>query len=112
MKSAAIESSLPMERPEAPQTNEQARREAGLAQAVLEMLAEQTRPVTLEMIAAWWLARQKNQFDARSVARAVEQLVAKGVLEEIGDRRPRLYRLKSGTERPSQPENLRPPEQS
>jgi len=101
-----------MENPEAPQPNKQEQREAGLAQAVLEMLSEQTRPVTLEMIAAWWLARQKNQFDARSVTRAVEQLVARGVLEEIGDGRPRLYRLKSGAERPSRPENLRPPGQS
>src|SRR5262249_39592050 len=112
MKNAAIESSLPMEQPEAPQTNENEQREASLAQAVLEMLAEQTRPVTLEMIAAWWLARQKNQFDARSVARAIEQLVAQGVLEEIGDGRQRLYRLKSGAERLSRPGNLRPPEQS
>jgi Fe2+ or Zn2+ uptake regulation protein len=112
MVSVAIEVSLPMEHTEAPQPNEQAQREAGLAQAVLEMLAEQTRPVTLEMIAAWWLARQKYQFDAKSVAHAVEQLVAQGLLEEIGDGRPCLYRLKSGAGRPSRPENLRPPEQS
>jgi hypothetical protein len=99
-----------MERVKSSQPNAQMRHEAELAEAILEMLAGQSRPVTLERIAAWRLAQHQEQFDAESVARAVWRLTAQGVLEEVGDGRLRLYRLKRGVEARGAPRKFAPRE--
>ena len=50
---------------------------------------------TLEGIVAWWLPRQQIRFDVERVSRALELLMAHGVVEEFGVGTARWYRLKA-----------------
>ncbi len=49
---------------------------------------------TLEGVAGWWVERRGGSLDAALLARVLDDLTTRGVLEEVGIRRPRRYRLR------------------
>lgn len=51
---------------------------------------------TVEGIAAWWLPRYQVRVAVESVARALETLASRGLLEPVADGNRMLYRLRSG----------------
>ena len=73
-------------------------RDTELAKAILNYLAEQSRPVPLEEVAEWWIARRAVRVDSNVVARAVRQLTEQGLLEGVGEGPTRLYQLKKPSE--------------
>ncbi|HEX8150638.1 MAG TPA: winged helix DNA-binding protein [Pyrinomonadaceae bacterium] len=68
-------------------------RDKELAKEILNFLAERSRPVPLEEVAEWWIVRPLR-VDLNVVARAVQRLTEKGLLEAVGEGRSRLYQLK------------------
>lgn len=68
-------------------------RDKELAKEILDFLAERSRPVPLEEVAEWWVGRPLR-VDLNVVARVVQQLTERGLLEGIGEGRSRLYQLK------------------
>jgi len=69
-------------------------RDSELAKAILNYLAGQSRPVPLEEVAEWWIARRPVSVDINEVARAVRQLTERGLLEGVGEGHSRRYQLK------------------
>jgi Fe2+ or Zn2+ uptake regulation protein len=60
------------------------RGEEDIRRAILEYLAEHPQAMdTLEGIAAWWLMRQQVRTEVSTLRKAVERLVAEGLLEEV-----------------------------
>jgi hypothetical protein len=47
-------------------------------------------------VTEWWVMRQQVRVQVEAVGRALDRLVANGVLEEIGTGEQRLYRLRRG----------------
>jgi hypothetical protein len=80
---------------------DQARREwqfeGDLAEDILNYFAEHPQAMdTLRGIAEWWLMRQQVRVVVERVARVLEQLVKRGVLEQIGTGAGAQYRLNQG----------------
>jgi hypothetical protein len=77
-------------------------REEALAQLILGYLAECPQSMdTLEGIAEWWVMRQRIRLEVQAVSKALEQLVAQGVLEEFSNQGNQYYRLKEAVPLPS-----------
>ncbi len=65
------------------------------AQAILRYLAEQpTTMDTVDGITQWWEKGQRRHGSTSAIARALDGLLAKGLIEELDDEEPRRYRLK------------------
>jgi hypothetical protein len=65
--------------------------------AVKEYLAECPNATdTKTGVTEWWLMRHQVRVQTEAVGRALDHLVADGVLEELGSGEERLYRLKRG----------------
>ena len=63
--------------------------------AVVAYLAECPNATDTKLgVTEWWLMRQQVRAQLEAVGRALDRLVANGVLEQIGDGERRLYRLK------------------
>ncbi len=61
----------------------------------MDYLAENPEAMdTLEGIAQWWIARQKVRVDVSRLARALDDLTGKGILERIGSGEDARFRLK------------------
>jgi len=70
--------------------------DAELAAAILDYLNR--RPLamdTAEGIAEWWLMQQQIHIGFHAVLRAIQDLTAQGLLEEIGSGGKLYYRLKA-----------------
>jgi hypothetical protein len=68
-----------------------------IAEAIQAYLHE--RPLamdTLEGIAEWWLIHQQLHVSVAAVRRALQRLVERGVLEQIGSGKYTSYRIKRG----------------
>jgi Fe2+ or Zn2+ uptake regulation protein len=66
-----------------------------LAAAILGYLSEFPNAAeTPEGVTEWWLPRQEVRVQVEAVSRALEALVARGLLEEIEGPGQRRYRLK------------------
>jgi hypothetical protein len=63
--------------------------------AVTAYLAECPNAADTKLgVTEWWLMRQQVRVQIDAVGRALDALVARGVLEEIGTAEDRVYRLK------------------
>jgi hypothetical protein len=63
--------------------------------AVTSYLAECPNAMdTKRGVTEWWVMRQQVRIQVEAVARALDRLVASGLLEVIGSGEQRLYRLK------------------
>ena len=71
------------------------RRDAELAEAVMEYLAEFPKAMdTLKGIAEWWVIRRKVRADVEDLTRVLGHLIEQGLLEQIGTGEGAHYRLK------------------
>lgn len=67
-----------------------------MAEAVLEYLKENPAAMdTLEGIAEWWIGRAQVRADVARLARVLEELESRGVLEKIGRGAASRYRLRA-----------------
>jgi Fe2+ or Zn2+ uptake regulation protein len=65
-----------------------------VANAILRYLEEAPHAMdTVEGVTEWWLMRQRVRDDVESVERALDALVARGVLQVVGSGSERRYRL-------------------
>ncbi len=66
-----------------------------VAESILAYLAEHPQAMdTVEGIAQWWIMRQQVRVNVTTLARVLQGLADKGLLEQIGDGEQRRYRLK------------------
>lgn len=66
-----------------------------LARAILDYLDENpTAMDSLEGIAEWWINRARVRQDVLAVARVLEALTTRGIIEEVGTGAERRYRRK------------------
>jgi Fe2+ or Zn2+ uptake regulation protein len=69
-------------------------RKEELAEAIVEYLREHPRASdTLDGIAEWWIMRQHVRVELNTVKNVLRQLIAEGVLREIGEGDSRRYSL-------------------
>jgi hypothetical protein len=69
--------------------------ERELSELVLDYLNEHPNGMdTLQGIAEWWIPRQQLRVDVDRLARALQDLTNKGVLEQIGSESNAFYRLR------------------
>ena len=84
-----------MDVPSSPESREQ-QREEELAAAVLQYLTEHPQAMdTLEGIAEWWIARQQIRVEVNTLARVLQRLTERGLLEASGTGESTRYSLKS-----------------
>lgn len=70
--------------------------DSDLRRAILGYLAENPGAMdTLEGIAHWWVPRQRIAINVAACARALDQLVERGEVEELGPSERKRYRLRS-----------------
>ncbi len=66
-----------------------------VAESILAYLAEHPQAMdTVEGIAQWWIMRQQVRANVTTLARVLQGLADKGLLEQLGDGEQRRYRLK------------------
>ena len=66
-----------------------------LMDALIAYLAECPNAMDTKLgVTEWWVMRQHVRVHTEAVGRALDRLVASGVLEEIGTGDQRLYKLK------------------
>jgi DNA-binding IclR family transcriptional regulator len=66
-----------------------------VAESILAYLAEHPQAMdSVEGIAQWWIMRQQVRVNVTTLARVLQGLADKGLLEQIGDGEQRRYRLK------------------
>jgi Fe2+ or Zn2+ uptake regulation protein len=70
------------------------RREAELAKLLMGYLEEHPQAMdSVHGIAEWWVAREQVGVNVNTLLRVLQQLTAKGLLEEIQSTEGPLYRL-------------------
>lgn len=66
-----------------------------VAEAILGYLEEHPHATdTVEGIAEWWIMRQQIRVNATTVTRVLQDLMERGLVEELGAGEQRRYRLK------------------
>ncbi len=66
-----------------------------VAMAILSYLAEHPQAMdSAEGIAQWWTTRQSGRGSASTIARVLDGLVQRGLIEELGDCEHHRYGLK------------------
>ena len=66
-----------------------------VAQSILAYLAEHPQAMdSVEGIAQWWIMRQQVRVNVMKLTQVLRQLVESGLVEEIGEREQRRYRLR------------------
>jgi hypothetical protein len=78
--------------------NRERQREQEMTEAILAYLKEYPQAMdTIEGIAEWWISRAEIRTHVTMLAKVLDQLTERGLLEEFGTGDDRRYRLRPGS---------------